>query len=46
MMTFLNFNGIPSQTPHSDKFWMAESPNGYTLKDKDYTYDMFLMTIG
>ena len=39
-MLFLNINGIPTEKPTGEKFWMMGSPMGYSLKEKDYTYDI------
>jgi len=39
MITYLNLNGIATDVPKPDEFWMAESFTSFVLKENDHTHD-------
>ncbi|RZJ90516.1 MAG: hypothetical protein EOO20_07890 [Chryseobacterium sp.] len=39
-MIFYNTNGLPSDKPKKDKFWITQGPSDFVLKENDLTSDI------
>ena len=39
-MIFYNTNGLPSDKPKEDKFWITKGPSDFVLKENDLTSDI------